>query len=442
MTDRFGRTELRVLTAIAVWNIAAFVYLLWFTAVNGYLPPPYFHVPDDTFMDYFNTTFWAWNDGRYTEWRSIYPPFAFLLGQLVSSEECYYTNFIVKHDARDACSDYGLYIMLAIGLIGVFQNARLFSRDRREQLLCFLAMSLSFPFLFAVERANYLVFAYPILVLAFSTKNKALANFFLACTINLKQYLLVLLAYPVLVRDWRALFWCAFFSATVTAAAVLYLAEPNYLMFIQNMFDFIEPEVTGNIFRVPYAFSVDQFIKFESTNQGTYFLQVLYYLYPIVTIELFEQLSVFLQVIVPTLVAVVGIRLFQLRGTLQREHFAYATLICLFNLSEASSVHSAILLLPFLPYVFRALSRIEIFALFVLFQSFDIRLIELWPYHMESYITGEYVYQPFSILAGTHFRPTAMLTLLVFLALRLVRLKRKALDPHAEDRVKLSPHTS
>lgn len=59
---------------------------------NGYLPQPFFYEPSDTFMDWFNTAYWARDPGAYDSWRTIYPPLTFVVLRSLGSDRCYEGN--------------------------------------------------------------------------------------------------------------------------------------------------------------------------------------------------------------------------------------------------------------------------------------------------------------------------------------------------------------
>ena len=74
--------------ALLLSELIFFILAVWSIDAKGVLPPPFFYNVDDTFMDFFNTNFWSLYDGRYENWRSIYPIFTFLVGKLLTNPEC------------------------------------------------------------------------------------------------------------------------------------------------------------------------------------------------------------------------------------------------------------------------------------------------------------------------------------------------------------------
>ena len=52
---------------------------------NGFLPAPFVFDVGDTFMDWFNTAYWAHNPGAYSVWGTIYLPLSFVLTGLLAA---------------------------------------------------------------------------------------------------------------------------------------------------------------------------------------------------------------------------------------------------------------------------------------------------------------------------------------------------------------------
>jgi hypothetical protein len=407
----------QVIVFVAAWHVLAFAYYGFHVVAEGYLPMPFWYDTFDTFMDYFHTTYWAGHDGRYTEWGSIYPIFTFLLAGLASSRDCYHIDAFF---ARDGCFDIWLYVMFTAALVAAYQNARLFTSNHVERVLVFLAIVLSFPFLFAVERGNYIMYTYVFLVLAASTKGKVAEGIFLACAINLKQYLVILLAHPFLNRDYRVLLSCVVATLVLTAIAVSYLSDPHFMLFWENMFMFTDPEIIGNISRLSYAVSVNSFISFTKLPDGAFFLDLLDYAYPVLAIEHLVWLGRILEVVVYAAIGIIGLRLLQLRGQLEKGYVCYLMIICLLAKFEAPGAYALMLLFPYMPSVLPLLSRSELVALFLLFQPIDYMYQPLWPSTTTSYLSGELVTSEFGLMVGSTLKPASLLYLLLRAALRLL----------------------
>jgi hypothetical protein len=402
---------------VAAVHVSATVYFLSHLFYRGYLPPPFHYNAAETLTDLYHTNYWAHNDGRYTDWESIYPIFTFLFASVTTPESCYHFD---SYFARDGCDYFSVLLMLAVAVAAAYQNARLLSPHPLPKLLCFVAICTSFPFLFAVDRGNYLLYAYAFLVLAVSTKSKNWEGFFIACALNLKPYLLVLLAHPILNRDYRVLISCALTTAFLTAAGALYLSEPNYMAFLKHMFQLDDPYYLGTIWRVVHSVTPDAFITFTKSADGAFFLGMLEYVYPVFSTEFILLHAQILELLLTTAIAVVGLRLVQLRADVSKEFICYAVLICVIARFEAVGAYAPLILLPYLPAVYSLLWRVELIALFALFQPFDALFIDIWSSRWEAYLSGQVVTTEFGIMYGSIFRPTAVLLLLVCLVLRLV----------------------
>ena len=88
--------------------IAGFVRLANIFFYQGYLPAPFVFDIGDTFMDWFNTAYWAHNPGAYSVWRTIYLPLSFVITGLLGDPTCYKN---APYDARD-CDHLGIAVIL------------------------------------------------------------------------------------------------------------------------------------------------------------------------------------------------------------------------------------------------------------------------------------------------------------------------------------------
>src|SRR5664279_5839562 len=60
-------------------QIGSLVYYAWYLCTDGYLPAPFIFNKLDTFMDLYNPLWWSGEEGKYGEWRSIYPPLNYVI---------------------------------------------------------------------------------------------------------------------------------------------------------------------------------------------------------------------------------------------------------------------------------------------------------------------------------------------------------------------------
>lgn len=182
----------------------------------GYLPQPFVFDTNDTFMDWFNTAYWANHRGAYDVWRSIYPPLSFVFLDLFSLPGCYLQSPFHARDcdwlARGAiCALYGLNVIL------IWLSLR--RADPRTAPMRTLAMALGLPLLFTLERGNLILAALPCFIVAHGplAQSRRWRTLAAAATINFKPYLLLPVLALAFRREWRAL------ELAGIATAALYL---------------------------------------------------------------------------------------------------------------------------------------------------------------------------------------------------------------------------
>jgi hypothetical protein len=195
--------------------LAALLGDLCFLARAGYLPPPFFVDTADTYMDWFNTAWWARDHGTYDVWRSIYPPLSFLFLRVASIGRCYDGDPF----AARTCDWLGTATLWAFWAIDLVVVAVIYRRtDRATALPRTVALAFGLPMLFGLERGNLAVVALAPFMLAFGPLLRSARWRWLAaaCAINFKPYLLVALFPALLRRRWR---W---FEGAVIATLAVY----------------------------------------------------------------------------------------------------------------------------------------------------------------------------------------------------------------------------
>lgn len=170
----------------------------------GYLPQPFVFDTNDTFMDWFNTAYWANNRGIYDVWRSIYPPLSFVFLDATSLPGCYLQSSFYARD----CDWLARSTIYAFYVIDVVLAWICFRRlDRRTAPMRTLAIALGLPMLFTLERGNLILVAFAFFMIAHGpvTASKPWRRFAAAVTINFKPYLVLPMFAHALKRDWRTL---------------------------------------------------------------------------------------------------------------------------------------------------------------------------------------------------------------------------------------------
>jgi hypothetical protein len=194
--------RLEYLLMLAV--VASVASAAWWFARTGYLPQPFVFDTNDTFMDWFNTAFWANRPGAYDVWRSIYPPLSFVFLDLTTLPGCYLSS---PFHARD-CDWLAQATIATFYLLDVALVALAFRRtDLATALPRTIAFALGLPLLFTLERGNLILVAFAAFVVAYGpvTRSPAWRAIAIAATINFKPYLLLPSLAHILRREWRSL---------------------------------------------------------------------------------------------------------------------------------------------------------------------------------------------------------------------------------------------
>lgn len=217
MTARARLLPLLPEAALALAVAASFGWAARFFVLNGFLPQPFVFDTNDTFMDWFNTAYWANNPGAFDVWRTIYPPLSFVFLDMTSLPGCYLNS---PFHARDCdwlarATIYGFYLLDVVLVWLAFRRA-----DPRTAPMRAAAFALGLPLLFTLERGNLILVAFACFVLAHGDviRSRFGRAMVVAATINFKPYLLLPVLGWAVKREWRAL------ELAGIATVALYLA--------------------------------------------------------------------------------------------------------------------------------------------------------------------------------------------------------------------------
>jgi len=231
-----------------VWIEHAFIILfvvtgiqsVLFTFEHHYLPQPFFFVTSDTYMDWFNTAWWARKPGMYDDWRSVYPPLSFVLLLLSGLPKCYVDTDILV--ARD-CDWFGIFVMHAVFVLNIVLTAKTFLKiDRRTALPRSLAVSAGMPMLFGLDRGNVILFCYTFVLLGFGPllRSARWRWLFVGLAVNLKVYLIGALAALLLKRRWLWLEGCVLATVAVYLVSFAIIGAGTPLEIYANLVNFAE----------------------------------------------------------------------------------------------------------------------------------------------------------------------------------------------------------
>ncbi len=225
------------LTVVLVANVLAFLYYIHFSMLNGYLPSPFFYDKSDTFMDLFNALHWAYDDRRYTDWSSVYPPLNFIFLRFldfVFAGAGYGAPEFMREQSSSLIG--GLCLMyLTIPALVLKTNLWL-GFSKIEKILLYFAIILSPPMLFALERGNMILLA-PILLAIALSNTGVRRGASIAILINLKAYLALLLIYYVARRNWKDLAICVVMSGSIFLISG-FILDKHFFLFFPNLLNF------------------------------------------------------------------------------------------------------------------------------------------------------------------------------------------------------------
>lgn len=198
---RFGASFwIEGLFCIAI--LVGIAHAMWVLYYEGYLPQPFFYEPSDTWMDWFNTAYWARDRGTYDNWGTIYPPLSFVVLWFLGNGACYVGNEGVT--VRD-CDWIGVVSLHTIFLVNIVLVAKAFIKiDRRTAIPRSIALAAGLPMLYALERGNILILSFTCVVLAFGPllSSTRVRWVFAGLAVNFKVYLFATVVSMLLKRRW------------------------------------------------------------------------------------------------------------------------------------------------------------------------------------------------------------------------------------------------
>lgn len=255
---------------IAEWMAAGLIIvaLLWtayFYVGNGYLPPPFFHDPDDTFMDWYNTAYWANKPGAYSDWASVYPPLSFIFPKLLTIPAC----FEQSSDVGRHCDRIGAGFLSLMVIVNVFIAWRVFHRrDESTSYARAIALGLGMPALFAWERGNLIVPCLTALMLCHGriVKSNWVRAFIFAVTVNMKPYLLLTETGALLKGRWRWLERAAGATVLVYAFSYMIMGMGSPMEVIYNIRGFAIPPEQFSIGMIEYTTTYTSLLQAFRTN--------------------------------------------------------------------------------------------------------------------------------------------------------------------------------
>jgi hypothetical protein len=233
------RKKLVYVSIILFLNSAGGVYYIYYLIENGYLPSPFLYDKSNTFMDFFNFLYWAYDDGRYTNWSSVYPPLGFVILRVfnfVFAGAGYGDPELMRDNSQFVIAGVCLIYLAVPAIILKLKYWQSFSVI--EKILTYLTILLSTPMLFTLERGNFILLS-PIL-LAFALSKVGVARCLsIALLINLKPYFALLMIYYITRKNLKGFVTCCIMTGLIFSISGLVL-DDRFLFFFKNLFNFAQ----------------------------------------------------------------------------------------------------------------------------------------------------------------------------------------------------------
>jgi hypothetical protein len=416
---------LEALLATAV--VAGLLWAMIFLARNGFLPHPFFYEPSDTFMDWYNPTYWAYDKGRYDSWGSVYPPLSFAVLRAFSFSACYQG---AEGVASRECDWLGIIVIHAIFVVNAILIARTFLKiDPKTALPRSIALSVGLPMVFALERGNLLLLTFTCVLLGYGPllKSARLRWLAVALAINFKFYLVASLFPQLLKRRWRWFEGAAITTIFVYIVSYIIIGNGSPLDILRNITSVNDAYEAGGFLDGWYASTYKPFLsvlegKYVPVNSiiGSANVDLLTVSLPI--IQFITQVTMILAVALAWL-RPEAISMFRLTNL--------GISLAAVTSEIGGYVHALVILFTFMERWKGIGLKWAIVACYVLCIPADIVIDRLVPVFRESYLGGRPVIFDFALTLGPFIRPLIMLS--IAFALACVTIKEAWGDIHAQN---------
>ncbi len=393
---------------LAINLISIIYYILYFIKLN-HTPAPFIYDKNDTFMDFFNTLYWAYDTTRYETWQSIYPPLNFLFLKFVNfiiSGGIYSEPFDIRHN------NPGLiwFILISFFLVPIFTLKSYDWLNIKEKICVFFIFISSAPFLFTLERGNLIIYALPLLYLFFININISRA-FSLSLLINIKPYFGVFLIPPLLRKKYQDFFLFVLFSAIIYIFSSVIIG-PEFLFFLKNLFIFDE-----NIFSLREVMSlpssITSHIIFFSNIESSFLTSSLLLSgkYLIVNLLYFGYIALIILFLYVT---------FRFRNVLTHKDYICLFIFGLTNFFYQVGGYSIIFYFILVPYIYKNY-RFLLYFIIPLFMPLDIVPVfsDLLP-NSYSFLYGGFTRVDYTLGLGSFLRPILNYLLLFFMCILII----------------------
>lgn len=401
----------RLVTLLVVSQVIALAYGIFLFVHSGRFPEPVFYDAGDTFMDFFNTNYWAANDGRYDVWRSIYPVFTFWLGDAITPAAC---AGQLSPLAFRACAAGSIGWIVTAYLAGAWVCALTVIRKLDETWtprwwrlpILTVVFAMAAPGLFALERGNYIVIVFLCLALSELSGRNWKGALFLAIAINLKQYLVVLWLAPFLKRRFDYLALSVMMAIAINWISAIAVPDAHYSLLFENMFGFSTGGASSYFEKMWYATSFSAWIK--GIENSPWVGRLPPNLFFIVSLGVYSLRWASLALVAASLLLLV-----RDREQISWEEISFVSLVVLMMLTDSIGGYALILAFP-VAAVLASRGRFAgmLICLFILVTPLD---IPIGPFHIVrtwGFLSDRHVDYIAALSLGAYIRPFALLYLL------------------------------
>lgn len=414
---------------ILVSEVLYFVYAVLAFHNKGWLPSPFYFDVSDTFMDFYNTAYWSYNEGRYDLWRSIYPMFSFLLGHYMTNPEC----VLKVQDAFElrSCDPRAIGYLFAAYLIGSALVAKVVidtmgSKNKLSArilvfLFFWLSVLLCLPGLIAIERGNFIVFAFLALSFVAASHLGIVSAVCLAIAISLKQYLAVLLVVPYVKKQFGYVGLVLLGVVCLQSISMVFVPESHADLLLENMVGFNGSMAISFFDKMWNPTSIQAWVKvFDNATEVLKFLP-----YDIAT---FIGVAMSLVVAINRLCFIAGILLLLNSGVqkLEDSYLIFYLLLGLLVVTDSIGGYGLLLLVPFWGKTFRYMRVVcpmAALGIVVLYVPFEIPFSPERPCDMFFSYLGNIACDGYSkVTLGAYMRPIILMLLHLWMVLDFVKV--------------------
>jgi hypothetical protein len=395
---------------VATLNLIFIPYCIYYINANGGLPSPFFFDYNDTFMDYFNTYYWSFDNGRYSIWRSIYLPISFLYFQLIGSTTCILSSdnsFSLRECDHSAILYLGIFSLLSSILLMFYLRRNISFLKKLDYITIFIIASTSFPMIFAFERGNLIIIAYFFFLIFLINKNNNFGLLGLVICILFKPYAITL--YPPIYLKNGVVSIAKHLTILLIILIIfnILLDDENIYLILDNLIDFSSSLDYSYFEKLQYTTSIKMWYSLLTDEVSNYVLadfRELYNIFFIIVLS-FKLLS---SLVVISLI----ICSYLFRNKLDLEVLLFSYALSFLILTDSAGPYGVLFLIPLVFYMtFKLGWTMTIYPFLCLLIAFDPFYIFAVDFPVNSLFFGYETIAKKGITVGSLARPFFLLLL-------------------------------